>query len=186
MFRCEHIYHVKRSIGMDVENITPKRPTLSTVFRRQREEGRGSGYKTPRRTDRASWAVQNTTNERHQSFLERIQQRIAAGSPSSFPPGRSTPSTTRASSPPAVPSPRSPPGLSPTRSEPEITSSPAPVRNSKRRIQLEFIEDDDNEEIGSITKKRRVHTTKHNCEVCDKCFATKHTLKRHLLTIHQK
>ena len=107
MFRCEHIYHVKRSIGMDVENITPKRPTLSTVFRRQREEGRGSGYKTPRRTDRASWAVQNTTNERHQSFLERIQQRIAAGgqsSPSSFPTGRSTPPTTRATSPPAVPS----------------------------------------------------------------------------------
>ena len=60
------------------------------------------------------------------------------------------------------------------------------VRNSKRRIALEFIDDDSDE---AITKKRRVEKTqqtKHVCEMCGEFFAKKDTLKCHLSNVHSQ
>ena len=68
-------------------------------------------------------------------------------------------------------------------SEPNATSSPAPRRkNSKRKLETEFIDDAATDPVASISKKSK---DTHTCTLCNKDFARKDTLKRHLKTMHK-
>ena len=69
-------------------------------------------------------------------------------------------------------------------SEPNAACSPDPRRkNSKRNLETEFIIDANTDPFASISKKSKAI---HTCTVCQKKYARKDTLKRHILTIHKK
>ena len=63
------------------------------------------------------------------------------------------------------------------------TSSPAPRRrNTKRKLETEFIDDAATDPVASISKKTKAT---HTCTLCNKEYARKDTLKRHLNTMHK-
>ena len=179
--RCEHLFHVMRHKGIDVSKLTPQRRSLSCRLTRQRLERKTPGRKQPGKFDRASADIQVEQDPRVQMIREERERELRT-TPTA---GDLLQSAGLAALPEVDPAQvvLTPPphDLSP------IASTPAPaVRpRAKRKIALNFIDEDEDTRMESL-KKRKVTEGNNRvlCQTCDKTFATNHTLKRHVTRLH--